>query len=230
MSRPIYLEFDLEHMMESENFSDFQVFYRIVHRSRFPKSFDKAHECFLEQYYQEGIEAGGRIRERLRDGVDEAIRIFGNGFLAHPNNAALKEHMANGSLSASVYYRQILKLIYRFLFLMVSEERKLVGPDSSNDRLFKIYNRYYSVIRLRDAVEHPLNPDERHYDIWEGVKQTFAFYCYSEPAEKLEIAMLNGDLFGPQAMPDLEGAFLGNIDFLRGFARLSLFKEDGAYT
>ncbi|MBD3342457.1 MAG: N-6 DNA methylase [Candidatus Lokiarchaeota archaeon] len=36
---------------------------------------------------------------------------------------------------------------------------------------------------------------------------------------------MNGDLFGPRSMPDLENARLLNRDFLQGFAHLSLFKD-----
>ena len=108
------------------------------------------------------------------------------------------------------YYRQLLRLVYRFLFLMVSEDRKLVGPDPKNDQFRKIYNQYYSISRFRDKVEHPVNPEDRHWDLWEGVKQTFALYCEETISKKLGVAPLNGDLFGPFAMQDLEKAFLYN--------------------
>ncbi|HWR59143.1 MAG TPA: hypothetical protein VN328_09670, partial [Thermodesulfovibrionales bacterium] len=51
LSRPTYLEFDLQQIMEGELFSEFQVFYRIVHRSRWPRDVESGHECLLEQYY-----------------------------------------------------------------------------------------------------------------------------------------------------------------------------------
>jgi hypothetical protein len=37
LSRPTYLEFDLQQIMEGELFAEFQVFYRIAHRSRGPR-------------------------------------------------------------------------------------------------------------------------------------------------------------------------------------------------
>lgn len=95
-----------------------------------PQSMAAAHECWLEQYYQQGIEAGGRVRDHLRDDVEQALKIFGNGFLQHPDNAALRQRFIDGQLTVSGYYRQLLRLIYRYLFLMVSEERRLVGPDA----------------------------------------------------------------------------------------------------
>ena len=226
LNRPTYLEFDLNQMMTAEHFAEFQLFYRIVHRTRWPESPDAAEECLLEQYYKQGIESGGRVRERLRDGVEQAIKIFGSGFLTHPNNNELRSLIHDGRLSDLQYYRQLLRLIYRFLFLMVSEDRNLVGPELNNDYLCKIYNLYYSISRLRAKVERPVNPEDRHRDLWEGVKQTFRLYSVASDAQKLSIALLNGHLFSSRAMPDLENACLGNRDFLHGFAHLSRFKDD----
>jgi hypothetical protein len=225
LSRPTYLEFDLQQMLESEQFSEFQLFYRLAHRSRWPLNLESAAECWLEKYYTQSIEEGGRVREHLRDGVENALLIFGNGFLNHPDNQDLVQKLKENKLTASNFYRQLLKVIYRYLFLMVSEERKLIGPDPGNDRLFKIYSQNYSISRLREKVERPINQHDRYWDLWEGVKQNFLFYCYKSEGEKLGIAPLNGDLFGPEAMPDLETSGLFNNDFLKGFANLSLFKD-----
>ena len=225
LSRPTYLEFDLKEMMEGEHFTDFQLFYRIVHRTRFPKESETAHDCLLEEYYQNGIETGGRVREHLRDGVEKALKVFGNGFLEHQSNGQLIELIKEGKLSPTDYYRQLLRLIYRFLFLMVSEERKLVGPDPKNDRLYKLYTQNYSINRLRGRVEHPIDPKERYWDLWEGVKQTFRLYCDKSAGDIMGVDVLNGDLFGSSAMPELEKSSLYNKDFLHGFAHMSLFKE-----
>lgn len=229
LSRPTYLEFDLQQIMEGKDFAEFQVFYRIVHRSRWPRDMDSGHECLLEQYYQQGIESGGRVREHLRDGVEEALKIFGNGFLSHPDNNDLRQQIQEGRLEAIDYYRQLLRLIYRFLFLMVSEERNLVGPDPENDHLRKIYTWHYSISRLRAKVERPVNMEERFWDLWEGVKQAFRLYSHDSFGQKMGVVPLNGDLFGPQAMPQLENAFLYNRDFLRAFAHLSIFKENKTF-
>jgi len=226
LSRPTYLEFDLEQMLEGEQFSEFQMFFRLIHRSRWSRDVDSAHECLLENYYQQSIESGGRVRDKLRDGVEAALKIFGNGFLNHPSNEELRSKIKNEELTPDSYYRQLLRLIYRFLFLMVSEERRLVGPDVENDHLYHVYYNHYSITRFREKVERPLNTEDRYWDLWEGVKQTFRLYCHESEGQKMGIASLNGDLFGPLAMPNLENACLLNVAFLHGFAQLSLFKED----
>src|SRR5438309_4042564 len=51
-SRPTYLEFDLQSILEGGRFNEFVVFYRLCHRTRLPKRIDEAKDCLLEQYYQ----------------------------------------------------------------------------------------------------------------------------------------------------------------------------------
>ena len=43
----------------------------------------------LRSTTKQGIEQGGRVRERLRDGVQEALEILGTGLLAHPESGGL---------------------------------------------------------------------------------------------------------------------------------------------
>ena len=91
MTRLTYIEFDLEQILEGENFSEFGLFYRLFHRSRLPQGIDDTDSCLLEFYHQETLQQGGRVRDRLRDGVEKAIVQLGNGFLRHPKNQKLRE-------------------------------------------------------------------------------------------------------------------------------------------
>ena len=122
-SKPSFIEFDLEAIFKGNLYSEFVLFYRLVHATRLPRGAGDAHECWLEKYYQQGIEQGGRVRERLRDGVQEALEILGTGLLTHPESGGLRAKFENGRLTKIDYYRQLLRLIYRLLFLMVAEER-----------------------------------------------------------------------------------------------------------
>src|SRR6202035_472825 len=47
---------------------------------------------------------------------------FGNAFLAHSQSEYLRKRIAAGELTAAAYYRELLRLVYRLLFLMVAEE------------------------------------------------------------------------------------------------------------
>jgi hypothetical protein len=71
-TRPTYVEFDLRAMFEGEKFSEFALLYRLIHRSRLPHESADASSCLLEKYHQQAVETGGRVREKLRDGVETA--------------------------------------------------------------------------------------------------------------------------------------------------------------
>jgi hypothetical protein len=175
-SKPSFIEFDLEAIFDGKLYSEFVLFYRLVHATRLPRTAGGAHECWLERYYQQGIEQGGRVRDRLRDGVKEALEILGTGFLAHSGSNGLRKKFAGGDLKAVDYYRQLLRLIYRLLFLMVAEERRLLFiRNGDNEARQGVYDRWYSVERLRKRAENWVH-DDGHSDLWEGLKQTFRLF------------------------------------------------------
>ena len=126
LRRQAYLEFDLKTMFEGDHFADFALFYRLFHRSRLPRANEKPEACLLERWYAQTVEQGGRVRERLRDGLEKAIEQLANGLLRHPRNTELRAAVEEGRLPPIKLYEQLLRLIYRLLFLMVTEERNLL--------------------------------------------------------------------------------------------------------
>jgi len=225
-ARPTYLEFDLQTILEGNHFHEFALFYRLCHRSRLPRPGEDPTKCLLEQYYQLSIEQGGRVRDKLRDGVEEALKVLGTGFLRHPANAELREKIESGRLSPADYHRQLLRLVYRLLFLMVAEERHLIvatGDDA--ERHQRIYDDFYSVIRLRERAEGIVE-QTTFGDLWIGLKQTFSLFSDARDHNPLGIPPLNGELFSYRAIPNLEGTQLHNHDLLKAIRRLSLFRED----
>ncbi len=224
MTRLTYIEFDLEQILESEDFASFGLFYRLFHRSRLPQGMDDADKCLLEYYHQEALQQGGRVRDRLRDGVEEALKILGTGFLQHPKNESLRQKFTqNYELN---YYRQLLRLIYRLLFLMVAESRDLllIGEDSEKAR---IYREYYSVERLRASAERPRWRREGFQDVWQGLRVTFVLFDENWRGELLGLSPLNGDLFGSSTLPDLSDCAIDNYDLLRAIRHLSLYQDKG---
>jgi hypothetical protein len=218
MRRQSYIEFDLQSMMEGEKFADFVIFYRLLHRSRFPRSGQSYEDCLLEKYHHLSVEQGGRVRDHLRDGVEKALKIFANGFLKHPKNNQLRESIQHEQLSAFTFYQDLLHLIYRFLFLMVSEERGLITDSTT-------YHRYYSVNRLRRFAE--INPAyTNHSDLWHGIETTFRFFQEEELAPFMGVPVLNGNLFSNSANFSIQGLALTNNDLLKAIRLLSLYREN----
>jgi len=144
-----FLEFDLDRIFGDGLFADFAVLYRLLHATRLPREGLSPAECLLERYHQDSLDSGARIRDGLSRAVEEAILSLGNGFLGQPANQELRRDLAEGRLSAEAYYRQLLRLIYRLLFLMVIEERDLVHGPGSRSYHRQLYARWYSLARLR---------------------------------------------------------------------------------
>jgi hypothetical protein len=223
-SRPSFLEFDLQSILEGNRFNEFALFYRVCHRTRLPRTAEDATSCWLEKYFQLSVEQGGRVRDKLRDGVEDALKTLGTGFLRHPNNGALRDRVKAGTLTAAEFHRQLLRLVYRLLFLMVAEERRMIvleGPEA--DRRQSLFDRYYSVGRLRALAEKPIEAST-FGDLWIALQQTFSLF-EDRDSNPLGIPPLNGDLFSAIAVKDLQGTHLYNDVLIAAMQRLSLFED-----
>lgn len=220
-----YLEFDLDRIFTDGLFADFAVLYRLLHVTRLPASTETAAECLIERYHQDSIDSGARIRDGLSRAVEQAIRDFANGFLSHPNNVALRDEIVAGRLTPEAYYQNLLRLIYRLLFLMVIEERGLVFPPTASLAQRNIYERYYSLQRLRRLSEKRHLADRRQHDLWLSLNATFRLFEAHGPGEKLGLSPLAGDLFHPRAIGPLGRATLSNDILLNCLRSLNLYEN-----
>ncbi len=218
LRRQAYIEFDLRSMFEGEQYADFGVFFRLLHRSRLPQGMADAEACLLERYHRLTVEQGGRVRERLREGVEQALKVFGAGLLAHPANAALREQASTGALPPVAYYRQLLRLIYRLLFLMVAEERGLVSQSD-------LYRQHYSLGRLR-GLAAVRSAYTAHGDLWQALQVTFDLCRDERAGATLGLPPLNGDLFSAEGTQDLNQAQLSNQDLLTALWQLCMYHEN----
>lgn len=218
--RQSYIEFDLQTIMEDQLFEDFAILYRLLHRSRLPKTSEDASQCLLEKYRQYTVEQGGRVREHLRDGVTECLKILGNGFLSHPKNIELRELISssdNEQFNKQDFYQQLLRLVYRFLFLLVSEERGLISSDP-------VYINHYSISRLRKLVD-----DYRAYnnydDLWQGLRVLWKVFGDEKLAKYLKASPLNGDLFKET---DFDKFTISNRNLLEALWYLFYYRENNS--
>ncbi len=229
MTRLAYVEFDLEQILNGENFAEFGLFYRLFHRSRLPEGMEDVDECLLEFYHQESLQQGGRVRDRLRDGVEEALKILGTGFLQHPANESLRQKLRLGGsegLTDTAYYRQLLRLIYRLLFLMVAESRNLLQSTEDLDKV-RIYREYYSIERLRALAERLSWRREDFQDLWQGLRVTFRLFDENWRGELLGLSPLNGVLFGSRSLLDIDDCAIDNHDLMLALQHLSLYEQKG---
>lgn len=220
-----YLEFDLDRIFTEGLFADFAAMYRLLHATRMPATTESAAESLIERYHQDSLDAGSRIRDGLSKAVEKAILDFGNGFLKHEANQALRDAVSSGELSPTQYYQQLLRLIYRLLFLMVIEERDLLfAPDAPKSQR-DIHGQFYSVTRLRRLAEERYLADPRHHDLWLALQSSFRLFEAYGLGEKLGIAPLAGDLFSDSAINLFDGCMLGNDVILGCLRALGLYRH-----
>jgi hypothetical protein len=220
-----YLEFDLDRIFSDGLFADFAVLFRLLHATRLPSSPEAAVESLIERYHQDSLDSGARIRDGLSRAVEQAIRDFANGFLAHPANEDLHQSVDAGELKPDVYYQHLLRLIYRLLFLMVIEERDLVFPPGTHAAKLNIYDRYYSLHRLRRLSEKRYLADRRKHDLWLSLLATFRLFDAGGPGQKLGLPPLAGDLFDPAAIGVLGSCTLANDVLLDCLRSLGLYQH-----
>ena len=220
-----FLEFDFERIFEEELFSDFALFYRLLHASRMPANRDEAAQCIIEFYHQDALDSGSRIREGLSEAVKTVILSLADGFLQHPDNTALSELATTDPHGKfpPLLYQHLLRLVYRLLFLMVVEERGLIHDPGTDRRLREIYGQGYALSRLRRLSEKAHFVQARHHDAWLALRALFRLVDESGSGKKLGISPLGGDLFDSRALGPLTDCQLDNATLLGALRQLTLF-------
>ncbi|WP_129677551.1 N-6 DNA methylase [Candidatus Chloroploca sp. Khr17] len=221
LTRQAYVEFDLEAMFEGQVYADFVLLWLVCHQSRVEAA--QPELCWLERWSRTAQAQGTRALEQLRDGVERAITALGCGFLAHQANGALRERLRSGLLSPQDYYRQVLRLVYRLLFLFVAEERDLLLDPQASPEARVRYQRYYALATVRQLAERRVGTG--HTDLYQRVRLVMHLLGSDEGAPALGLPALGGFLFSRAALPELDQAELSNHALLDAIRALA-FKSD----
>ncbi|MCC6310861.1 MAG: N-6 DNA methylase, partial [Trueperaceae bacterium] len=222
LTRQAYLEFDLETMFTGEVYPDFVLLFLTLHQSRLEGT--QPEDTILEQWARAAQEQGTRALDRLRDGVHDALTTLGQGFLEHPANTNLRTTLRDGTLTPQDYYRQLLRVVYRFLVLFAAEDRDLLHVPDTADTTRQRY-AYYSTRRLRELAD--AIPGGRHPDQYQLLKRTWG-WLGNDGAPGLGIPALGGFLFGPTATRDLDDAQLTNRHLLTAVRQLAFTQVNHA--
>jgi len=119
-----YVEFDLQNILRERSFTDFRALYRTAHASRFLP--DDEEEVILEQFYKESVAAGVKIGQNLRENVIQALEALGNGFIYFDDE--LREELQEDNKACKDYYSEVLRVIYRMLFLLSMPSSEVCYP------------------------------------------------------------------------------------------------------
>ena len=217
LTRQAYVEFDLEAMMAGEAYPDFVLLWLLLHQSRFEA--ERPDQCQLEKWSQAARTEGVRVLDGLRDGVQRSIEHLGQGFLAHPSNTSLREHLRSGALDKQDYYRQILRLVYRLLFLFVADDRDLLLTPTADPAAQKRYRDFYATTRLRHLAT--TRAGSRHHDLYCGLKLVMEKLS-GDGCPQLALPALGSFLFSPRALPDLNACDISNLHLLEAIRSLAV--------
>ena len=234
LSRQSWLEFDLEAMFSGEVYSDFVLLWLVAHATRFtPREGDRPETCWLERWTREADSQGARALGELRGSVERALEILGAGFTGHPKNAALREALRTGEVGLDDFHGQLLRIVYRLIFLFVAEDRLLDGQpllhprdDSATARTARErYAAYYGVARLRDLAGRIKG--SRHGDLWRQFQLPVGALSGDPRFETARRALpaLGSFLWDPASTAALNDAELTNYDFLESLRRLAFVRQ-----
>lgn len=228
-SQPGFVQFNLYEMFLTREYDEFRSLYRLAHASRFKSrgkalapvrtvtaseaaddaeagDADSAAETdavqeakelpiWLEVIYEHARSEGSRAEANLRDNVKRALELLGHGLLT----PALREKLADPD-ELETYYRQLLRVVYRSIFLLFAEQRGLIPGTAPHAAL---YRTEYSLTALRDLTEEQRFVRDTGYDLWERLLLTFELARLGN--HDLGVQSFNGKLFD-----------LNNIHFITG--------------
>jgi hypothetical protein len=159
LTRPAYVEADLERIFRGGLYADFVALWLLIHECRFGSADALPSDCPLERWRDAGREAGAKARDRLGVGVEAALKELGSGFIEHPANGALRDAIERGALSSQAMYEELLRLVYRLIFLFTTEDRGLLHDPDATDAAKALYADGYGAARLRN---HAARGGERY--------------------------------------------------------------------
>ena len=248
LTRLSLVEFDLQQMFDGDLYPEFFVLWLVCHRSRFEG--ERPDLCRLEQWRKTANDKGLRALENLKPGVIKAIASLGAGLVGHKKNDALREKLRTGALTPVGLYQQILRVVYRVLFLLVAEERDLLHPVEEEEGNREVgngekkpllptrhslltraalarkrYRDFYSISRLRNLTLHRAGTP--HPDLWQ-VLQLVTDKLGSDPgAPELALPALGSFLWDAgRSTPDLQDCLVSNRHLLEAVHAL-VFVQDG---
>jgi hypothetical protein len=221
LTRPAWIEADLGAIFKNDMFADFAALWLLIHASRFGAEGAPASDCALERWREAGQRAGTAAREKLRGNVEEALLALGQGLL--DANPALRDRLDRNELTLPQLFEQMLRVVYRLIFLGVAEDRDLLHSPGTPRAVRELYANNYGFAWARDRSSRRSARDH-HHDAWETVK--IVFRALERGEKQLGLPALGG-LFDRSLTPDLDAAIIPNRQLLEAAFRLAWLVEDG---
>lgn len=223
LTRPAWIEINFEKIFTDGLFPDFSAVWLILYASRFGVDGTNPSDCPLERWKERSRLDGAAAKDYLRLGVEAALIELGRGFIQHPYNTDLRDKLQSGELRRQAYYEELLRLVYRIIFLFAAEDRDLLHAPNTSDAARKAYLGGYSLHRLRERCVRNASLD-KNIDAWEGMKSLFKALSEGQPA--LGLVALGG-LFDPEKLAHLGNCKIDNKRFLKAIWHVAWFRPEG---
>ena len=141
---------------------------------------------------------------------------------SHPANAAPRG-LRPERLTRQDYYRQLLRVVYRLLFLFVAEDRGVLLDPGAPEAARRRYTDFYSTARLRRLAER--RRGTRHADLYVGLNLVMEKLGTDAGCPELGLPALGSFLWSPTAVRDLAGCQIANHDLLDAIRALAFTVE-----
>ena len=197
-----------------------------------------------------GMSAAARLKSQAGAshvhlaGVENALHSLGQGLLAHPKNIALRDSLRAGRLSLPAFHAELLRIIYRLIFLCIAEDRTVDGvpllhPRDASASGMKARSRYLdqsSVTRLRTLAS--TSQGGARGDLWLRfnvlVGALSGHTRFETARRRLALPVLGGFLWSVSGnasliapnMAEHGGCELTNADFLETIRNLTFTRCD----
>lgn len=221
LSTTAYVEFDIAEIFDGGLYSEFLLLFLLVHQSRYES--EKPADIWLEVWFREGQKEGVAALDRLGAGAKLALVALGTGFIKHAENVALRNALRHGHLGRDAYFIELLRVLYRVLFLFVAEDRQALLLPAAPAEAKERFTQHYGTRRLRELALRTRGT--AHHDLWEQLRLVFSSLWEGEPA--LALPALGSGLLDPHRLPYLSEAKLSNTQLLAAIRALAEVTEGG---
>jgi hypothetical protein len=223
LTRIAYIEANLTRIFTTSDNASFSLLWLLIHRSRFGAASASASDCVLEHWREIGVQQGVVIRDQLARQVEFALKALGSGFLQA--NPGLTTRIESGEINLTRWFNELLRLVYRLIFLMVAEARDLLHLETTAQQARELYAKGYAIALLRAKCIRFTTWEHQFYDYYESIK--IVFKSLSSGQNALGLPALGG-LFNTGDLGYMEIARLSNHALMDALYRISWIYSDGS--
>ena len=205
----VFYEVDLPKLLEKYDEDGFIYFWAFFRKEAFTSQ-------FLDRAYKSSLEYSAKLGDELKENVYEALRLLAEGFLKYAPNRL------DGSDLNTIIRENTFVLIYRILFILYAEDRKILPVDNPD---YKSYSMRSLVKDIADKLDNnvALSPNASGY--WARLRDLFKMI--NEGDKTLRIPPYNGGLFDNNKHKFLEEKVVGDLYLARAIDQLTRTKASG---